>query len=132
MREKICCDIVIIDSGIAPSEKADYNGIHLYMGADGGIHVDDNIWDNVGHGTAIYNIIRSHNKNIDVFFIRLFDMLNLSIDESLLVFALDYIYNNITCKLINVSLGVNISTQYNEMNRFAKVEPSGQLSCIRL
>lgn len=116
MREKICCDIVIIDSGIVPSEKADYNGIHLYMGEDGGIQVDDNIWDNVGHGTAIYNIIRSHNKNIDVFFIRLFDMLNLSIDESLLIFALDYIYNNITCKLINVSLGVNISTQYNEMN----------------
>lgn len=115
MCEKSCCDIVIIDSGIAPSEKEEHNGIHLYIGVDGDIHVDANIWDNVGHGTAIYNIIRSHNKNANVFFIRLFDILNLNIDESLLLYALDYIYNNIACKLINISLGINITTRYSEM-----------------
>ena len=118
--KKISCDIVIIDSGIVSSKNEKYNGIHLFAKSDGNIYVNNNIQDDVGHGTAIYNIIRSHNKTTDVFFIKLFDTQNLSIDESLLLFALDYIYNNINCKLINVSLGINISTRYNQMNLICK------------
>ena len=52
--------IVIIDSGIYIDDKPnDYQGVHIFINSDT-IAFDNNIKDEIGHGTAVYNIINKH------------------------------------------------------------------------
>lgn len=62
--------------------------------------------DDVGHGTAITGIILSHNTDVSLFFVKLFDRNMLYADEDALIFALEYIYNNVDVDIINLSLGL--------------------------
>lgn len=94
-------DIVVIDSGCS----LDCNNIK------GGITItNDNIisdyTDNIGHGTAITNIIIEQNPQCSVFCVKIFESFSEGISQSLLLKALEYVCENISCKIINLSLGV--------------------------
>lgn len=115
-------DIVIIDSGVF--KESNTKGIHFYFDNTNAVISDELYEDDVGHGIAINNIIKSHNNNLKIFNIKIFDSSNLSIDEELLIYSLKYIYDKINCKIINLSLGISISFKqaqlYEICNKLAK------------
>ncbi len=99
--------IVIIDSGVtnvhSRIENDVINGIGIKsIGKD--IFVSDDISDWADHGTGIYGIIKSHDINADIFVIRIGDSDKHKSDISELLFALDYVYNNVSCDLVNSCL----------------------------
>lgn len=106
-------DVVIIDSGAEPFTEEE--GVHFYVDDNDIIIHGDDFFDDIGHGTAVQNIIKLHNSNVKCFHIRIFDSKNAQIHEKLLVHALEYIYTNIECKLINMSLGITVSMSYFEL-----------------
>lgn len=112
--------IVIIDSGIYIDDKPnDYQGVHIFINSDT-IAFDNNIKDEIGHGTAVYNIINKHLNSaskINYYFIKIFDKNTLQVDEELLIRALNYIYDNLDCDIINASLGISITNNDGELSR---------------
>ena len=99
--------IVIIDSGIDLTNKEfegkKISGIHIYGDKSGEINIDENIKDQIGHGTAVASML---NKDIDneLFIIKIFDD-EMEGDINLLVRALEYVYENVECDIINMSVG---------------------------
>lgn len=101
--------VVIIDSGV--------DMLHpLFQGKmitgetmhfiDGHIQRERNFSDNNGHGTAITGIIAKEAPICEIHVIKIFDdKTELDIDSLLAV--LTYIYENIECDIINLSLGVS-------------------------
>lgn len=69
--------------------------------------------DKIGHGTAISSIILKFSEDIELYSIKIFED-SLDCQESLLVEVLNYIYCNIDCNIINLSLGI-IRPQSNEL-----------------
>ncbi len=100
--------ILIIDSGVDNSSIKDgkeINGFSYYQG-----RVEKNFRDQVGHGTAIYNIISKELKNVEITNIRFFSAES-NVSENDLIGVLNYIYENIECNIINMSMGINIVSQ---------------------
>lgn len=112
-------DLVIIDSGVDASLNID-NSIHgiaiKERENEMEYYVDDDFSDLLGHGTAIYSIIKLHNKNATILNIRIFEK-DAVIDERRLLFALNYIYDNIDVKIINMSLGLPMPMHKNELQK---------------
>lgn len=96
--------VVIIDSG---TDNSSVEGIHFFYNGDE-IEFDSDIKDYVGHGTAIHNIIMKHNDNAECFIVKIFDSEEAGIDEKLFIHALEYVYNNVECSVINLSLGIRV------------------------
>lgn len=113
MNRDIQYDVIIIDSGCANS--VDEPGMHFYMDKYGNIKNDDLFEDDVGHGTAVYGIIKGHNSDVKCLHIKIFDKNNAHINEEILLYVLNYIYNNIKCRFINMSLGLSIPMKRTEM-----------------
>ena len=104
-------DVVIIDTGVEKEHSRlasqDIDCIRVSNNIDG-FFVEELIDgdDDVGHGTAVCDIIKSHCKDISILVIKVFDK-ELNADESLITDALNYIYHNISCRIINMSLGIS-------------------------
>lgn len=110
-------DIVILDSGVDCNyAKADDNndsGISIIKD-DYNYYIDHIFTDNIGHGTAIYSIIKKHNKFAKILNIKTFDH-DPVIEEEKLLFALEYIYNNVETKFVNMSLGLPMPMQKDKL-----------------
>ena len=106
-------DIVIIDSGIDTC--GNEVGICFSLNNFQIIQHHQSFTDDVGHGTAVYSIIKSHNPNVRCFHIKIFDTENNYINEDILLYVLNYIYENIECKYINMSLGIAIPMKRTEL-----------------
>lgn len=98
-------DIVIVDSGVSidTSECAlfDYYDITSEYTFRKSLEYRDDI----GHGTAIYRIISNETENARICVVRVFCAEHKT-DEAALIRALSFIYENISCKIINLSLGI--------------------------
>ena len=105
-------DIVIIDSGVDFYEQED--GIAIVTKDFQFFQIND-IIDEVGHGSAIYNIIKTHNHDAKCFHLKIYDKNNESISEDTLIYALNYIYDKIECRFVNMSLGVSIIQKREEL-----------------
>ena len=109
-------DVVVVDSGINidllanKSEKV--SGIHIFEN-EISFQIDDDIKDKYGHGTAVTNIIKKHSE-ATIFVIKIFDHED-SIDENTLIYTLKYIKNNISCRIINLSMGVKVCERKKEL-----------------
>lgn len=106
--DKIVCDVCIIDSGLWDNESI------LKHNIVGGISVIyknlkyvicEEYMDNIGHGTAIANIICKENPNIKLFIVKIFDD-EMKCDEEALSLAFEYVEKNVICKYINCSFGI--------------------------
>ena len=100
-------DIVIIDTGVKIS--------HPFIGRFiEGVGIFDSkishdaICDKIGHGTAIYSIIKREAINASIYVIKIVDNLAAEQNELSLITALEFVYDNLDCALINISLGINI------------------------
>lgn len=102
-------DVVIIDSGVKNTDNE--SGRYFWLDNQGNICSSEDFHDDVGHGTAVYGIINLHNSKAICFHVKIFSSQNECISDTLLLHALEYIYNNIDCRIINMSLGLTISIQ---------------------
>lgn len=97
-------DIVLIDSGVNANHpmlnECEISGINLT--GQGELF---NIEDQIGHGTAIYYLLHKFAPNANILPIKLFDK-DFSTTVEKLIYALEYVYNNIECKIIHLSNGV--------------------------
>ena len=111
--------IVIIDSGINiehPNLKGLCVSGHSMVEGD----ATDDINDDLGHGTAILGIISSYNRNAEFYVIKLFDRKHNYVDQNILVSALNYIADKIPCDIVNLSLGISIAENKDELYRACK------------
>lgn len=102
--------VVIIDSGVYakhPILNEDAKGYTInYLNDE--IKVDEGCEDNFGHGTAIYGIIRKHCLDADITVLKIFNDTNDCADITKLNAALKYIYENIECDIVNMSVGISV------------------------
>ena len=96
--------VVIIDSGVDKPYANIIGGVSLSMNVNGSVIFSDTVADNIGHGTAIYHLINDACKNIDFFVVKIFDA-SYKANQTLLLHALQYIYDNVHCKFIVISSG---------------------------
>ena len=105
--------IVVIDSGIN-KEHSLLKDANIMKGSiaihesGNDIWIDHNIDDKFGHGTAVCGILRKLIPDAEIFIVKIFDELSLRADETKLIFALEYIYKNVHCDIIHLSLGIII------------------------
>lgn len=111
--DKKIYDIVIIDSGVDTCRNE--VGICFSLNDFQIIQRHQSFTDDVGHGTAVYGIIKSHNPNAQCFHIKIFEKENNYINEEALLHALHFVYKNIECKIINMSLGIAIPMKRTEL-----------------
>ncbi len=112
----ITSDIVIIDSGVyfdkEKSEKPE-KGLRISV-RDGIVEVDENFQDEMGHGTAVFSIIRKFSPDSEILNIKLFDE-NGEVSEEGLFESLKYIRDNVNCKIINLSCGIKYCNHEKEL-----------------
>lgn len=105
MIKKTMC---IIDSGYNKDSISTDTNIIGEIGVrrldNGRIEFENDASDQIGHGTAVLSIISQYSKNANIFIIKIFYD-ELCCDEEILEIALEYIYNNIDCGILNISCG---------------------------
>lgn len=84
------------------------HGISIEKHDDIFMFASDNLIDKIGHGTIIYSVINKYVDTSQIFVIKLSECQN-EYDDSYLFAALEYVKQNIMCKIINVSLGFKTS-----------------------
>lgn len=102
--KKIC----IIDSGYDAEnkyiQKAQIEIAVTIKKSDNTFIVTKGAEDKIGHGTAVLSVLQNGCNNL-YSILKIFDT-ELECDEELLIYALQYIYDNIECDLLNLSLGI--------------------------
>ena len=110
MNKKII--IVIIDSGVNDKHPKFTNdtitGIALTNN-----QIRSSFKDDFGHGTAIYNIIRECTDFAEIINLKINGIEN-GVEENDIIYALQYVYENINANIINLSLGITISEHISE------------------
>ena len=106
-------DIVIIDSGLDVGKGTAISGICIERTSNG-FMIGNDLTDRVGHGTIIYSIISKRINRGRVYVIKLPDCRD-DYSASGLIAALEYIKQNIHCKIINISLGYKTGDDINEL-----------------
>lgn len=107
--------IVIVDSGVDISHPQFKNSnVEGYTYKDSKLH--EGCPDEYGHGTAIYQIIRSVSDIADIINIKLPDIEH-SNTRMELADILEYIADHIPCNILNLSLGINMCTNLKEIKR---------------
>lgn len=122
----ITCDIVIVDTGISTghpfTKQYDDKGIALTINQDK-VYITYDIDDEIGHGTSIYGIIKKKCSDATIYIIKVFSSSEdeQSINSELLIQALKYIYTNIQCKIINLSMGVKSTENYSAIKNICEL-----------
>jgi len=104
--------VAIIDSGIYKEHKffSDnikiIDAIHFFKNSEGEIINNNNIIDDVGHGTSVTSIIYRFCPQIEFVIVKIFDN-EIETDENLLITALEYLLENHNCDVINISGGIS-------------------------
>lgn len=101
-------NIVILDSGCNPHTNFlnQPKGKSILIKQDK-IVIEDGCEDLLGHGTAIYGIIHKSLPKANIINIKIYDELFYLNNIEILYFALEYIYENIDCHILNMSFGIS-------------------------
>lgn len=102
--------IIVIDSGINLSHPklAEFNvsGFGI-VGSDESYSISEQFDDAIGHGTAVSYIIKKMVPNSDLTVVKIFED-ELTVLASKLLFTLSYIFQNVKCDILHMSLGMKI------------------------
>lgn len=107
-------DIVILDSGVhldhplMQGKEIFGFGIRVQEGMP---QIVADFQDTYGHGTAMYGIISQKVPAARILNIKIVDQNDGTLTCEQLVTALEYVYEHISCKIINLSMGVQSSQQ---------------------
>lgn len=97
--------IVIIDSGVESTNTDNViGGISILLENEEVAIIEGEYKDDIGHGTAIYNIINDACEDVCFFIIKIFNH-SFECDQRLLLQALLYVYENVNCNFIIISSG---------------------------
>ncbi len=100
-------DVVVVDSGVDCTHpelcSAAIEG--LVVGVSG---IRDGCKDIFGHGTAVCGIIHKHAPNAKILMIKIINDFADGVEEDQLILILNFIYENVKCSIINLSLGLNL------------------------
>lgn len=112
---KVC----IIDSGIDINHKRIdkskvCKSVEVYKDSNDKIEIRNNCEDNIGHGTAITSIINRYEKDVEIYSIKIFTD-EFTCDNDKLLFALEYVEENIECNVLNLSLGFTSGDYFDEI-----------------
>lgn len=102
--------IIIIDSGVRKDHPNFTDKLIRGYGFKDNRRVQE-FSDEYGHGTAVYNIISKCTDIAEIINIKLYG-LEQGVEEESLMAVLKYIYQNEDADIINLSLGITVSTQY--------------------
>lgn len=109
--------IAVIDTGIdlknAHFFKTCQSGIGFQM-VDNKIIISDDCQDEVGHGTAITDIIVNACNDVQIVPVKVIGI-NYYTEEDVLIEALKYVLDNIECQIVNMSLGLNVCSRCDEL-----------------
>lgn len=101
--------VVIIDGPIECTHEC-FNGCNIkqyLIDSNGRWDIAQNVECKTGHGTATANILVSTiNDDVEIINFIVFDLL-LKTREDVIISALEYIYKNVPCSIINMSLGMS-------------------------
>ena len=109
--------VAIIDSGVNKKHNRFAND-KIYGFGYQNKNVIEEYYDTYGHGTAVYNIIRNTNQ-IDIINIKVFGIEN-GVSSRDIIEILDYINQNLDVNIINLSLGLSICEDLNELNKICE------------
>lgn len=118
MNDNLIC---IIDSGYTaglPNLKnnAILGEVSIVYHKENEIRILDGAEDKIGHGTAVLDIINRHTDDVKYFIIKIFEE-ELSVEEEVLLSALQYICEHIPCKIVNISCGITFINNRKELER---------------
>lgn len=105
--------VVVIDSGICSFHdfgESIIGGIGIDE-LDGKCTVINNFEDEIGHGTAVVDILLKTAPHVKVFCVKIFDN-DIVTSFNKLCYALEYVYENIDCEIIQISGGVTFLEDY--------------------
>ena len=105
-------DIAVVDSGIDRNLISENICGFGFKAIKGEIKYVNSFIDKIGHGTAIYNLIRQHNKNAKFCIIKITEREETT--EKMVLYALNYILHHIECNVINLSLTLSSTTKKEE------------------
>ena len=114
--------VVVIDTGVDHALSTVYNinsGIEFYKNEEGEICSVNSALDDIGHGTAVSEILLNINPNVEIIPIKIVRNGIVS-GEDLLIAALNYIYNYVSCDIINISAGVICCYDINSLYAICK------------
>lgn len=100
--------IVVIDTGINKKLFENENvhrGFGFCVNEEAVVVKVEEAYDDIGHGTAVTSLILKNNKEVEIIPIKVVENGIVAGEECLLA-ALRYIYKEVECDLINISLGV--------------------------
>ena len=103
--------VVVIDSGISLTQSVYIEKKICIVRQRKEFIFDDNYWDEVGHATAIIDVFLSKIEKRDELHLSLVKLDNgsqIGYDLEQLIFALDYIINNIECDMLLISSGTRV------------------------
>jgi len=104
-------NIAIIDSDVDVNHPKlahhEFKGVSISL-ENGEIKINNDISDEVGHGTAIAGIIFNSNLNVNIYMIKIFVTAELTVEPEVLLAALKYVYENVDCQFILMSLGATV------------------------
>lgn len=116
-------DVVIIDSGLNSNNDLAVSGVCIEK-INNTFCINNIFTDEVGHGTIIYSVINKLVDSTKIYIVKLNEF-NRDLDDSYLIAALEFVKNNIKCKIINMSLGVtygdNIDKLYSICNEISSM-----------
>ncbi|MCI9009090.1 MAG: DUF1611 domain-containing protein [Lachnospiraceae bacterium] len=101
----------IIDSGVNIEHAAFAGGLKIRGGYrfikdnDGRICQDQNIYDEIGHGTSVCWIINKYLPDAEFVIFKVFSK-DVDTDEEILIHTFEYIRDHIHCGILNVSAGI--------------------------
>lgn len=119
--------VVVLDSGLDPNsslaKRINFEGgLGLYVDSDNRTQIEYNAIDDIGHGTAVSSLIFKLCGDIEIIPIKIIYEGMISSTETMIE-ALEYVYQNIKCDVINISAGIvscdNIKRMYHTCKRLA-------------
>ena len=109
--------VAVIDSGLSSIHNFGANiigGVWIKEN-NNKFEIDNTYEDEIGHGTAIVDILLDTAPGINVFCIKIFENQMYTSLERLCV-ALEYIYDNLICDLIQISAGVTVVENFSRLS----------------
>lgn len=109
-------DIVVIDSGIdCGFVENDNRYTQVYYDRKRHLLLSEELHDEFGHGTLCISAISKHITGLKVLMVRIIDMKSSELSSQELTEVLELLDEKITCKIINMSLGVLAPQNYTKL-----------------
>ena len=116
--------IVVLDSGLninsSLAKEMNFNGgVEIYE-EEGKVKIRYDAIDDLGHGTSVASYIKKLYSECEIIPVKIISN-NMLANTNIMCTALEYIYRNISCDIINISAGVVSCDEKNRLHNICKL-----------